>query len=275
VFDVTTGQQLFKLTANDAAVRDQFGHGVGISGNIAIVGAPSQFQNKPGAVYLFDVTTGQQLRKLRASDASTNDGFGYRVAIDGNIAIVDAGYLFDVTTGQELFKLVPSDSPAGFGTSVDISGNTAIVSGGNAVYLFDVTTGQQLLKLTAPKPASIERFGGSVSIDGNRAIVGAAFISNTGPGAAYVFDVTRIPGDFNTDGNVDAADYVVWRNGIGTTYAQTDYDTWRANFGRSAAGAAAVADTPSTHRPTSIPEPVSAALVIFAVLPLVAARRKK
>ena len=32
-----------------------------------------------------------------------------------------------------------------------------------------------------------------------------------------------IAGDFNTDGTVDAADYVVWRNGLGTTYAQNDY----------------------------------------------------
>jgi subtilisin family serine protease len=40
-------------------------------------------------------------------------------------------------------------------------------------------------------------------------------------------------GDFNDDGTVDAADYVVWRNGLGTLYTQSDYDIWRANFGKS------------------------------------------
>jgi amidase len=43
-----------------------------------------------------------------------------------------------------------------------------------------------------------------------------------------------LPGDFNGDGIVDAADYVVWRNGLGTTYTKTDYNLWRSNFGRAA-----------------------------------------
>jgi hypothetical protein len=36
-------------------------------------------------------------------------------------------------------------------------------------------------------------------------------------------------GDYNGDGNVDAADYVVWRKHVGTP---SEYDAWRANFGR-------------------------------------------
>ena len=38
-------------------------------------------------------------------------------------------------------------------------------------------------------------------------------------------------GDFNADGRVDAADYVVWRKNGGT---RQEYDAWRANFGQSA-----------------------------------------
>jgi hypothetical protein len=41
-----------------------------------------------------------------------------------------------------------------------------------------------------------------------------------------------LDGDFNSDGKVDAADYVVWRKTIGTPAA---YNTWRANFGAVAA----------------------------------------
>ena len=48
-----------------------------------------------------------------------------------------------------------------------------------------------------------------------------------GPAAA-------LPGDFNTDGKVDAADFVVWRKRLGST---DDYNVWRTNFGRSSATA--------------------------------------
>ncbi len=41
-----------------------------------------------------------------------------------------------------------------------------------------------------------------------------------------------LAGDYNLNGVVDAADYVVWREGAGS---QSEYDIWRANFGHSAA----------------------------------------
>jgi autotransporter-associated beta strand protein len=42
--------------------------------------------------------------------------------------------------------------------------------------------------------------------------------------------VPVLAGDFNTDGQVDAADYVVWRKG-GPAFTPADYDDWRENFG--------------------------------------------
>jgi hypothetical protein len=44
-------------------------------------------------------------------------------------------------------------------------------------------------------------------------------------------DAILIPGDFNRDGRVDAADYVVWRKGLGSNYDQDDLLVWRSNFG--------------------------------------------
>jgi hypothetical protein len=41
-----------------------------------------------------------------------------------------------------------------------------------------------------------------------------------------------VPGDYNQNGTVDAADYVVWRKNDGTP---AGYDTWRANFGATTA----------------------------------------
>jgi uncharacterized protein YjbI with pentapeptide repeats len=94
-------------------------------------------------------------------------------------------------------------------------------------------------------------------------------------GEVTLLSATTLPGDFNSDGTLDAADYVVWRNGLGTTYTQTDYNTWRANFGKTAARAPAVADTFANASSANIPEPVTAAILSFALLPMCIASRKR
>jgi hypothetical protein len=77
-------------------------------------------------------------------------------------------------------------------------------------------------------------------------------------------DAIGLPGDFNFSGTVDAADYVVWRNGLGTTYTQADYNLWRANFGEESSGNAAVA---------TIPEPSALLLLVSCGLIMLGRRR--
>jgi len=177
IFDTTTGQQIFKLTASDAARSDVFGISVAISGSTAIIGAWGD-EDGAGSAYVFDTTTGQQLFKLTASDGAEGDFFGWSVAISGTMAIVGArsdddtgsAYVFDTTTGQELFKLVASDAAAsdGFGGSVGIFGTTAIVGArlnddaglaSGSAYVFD---------LAAPPacPGDIADDFGSIGPDG-------------------------------------------------------------------------------------------------------------
>jgi hypothetical protein len=95
----------------------------------------------------------------------------------------------------------------------------------------------------------VTRTGTFATIDGNDIAYSANYGVNAlsltvGAGAAArVFD---LPGDFNFDGSVDAADYVVFRkefgaivspfsspdgNGDGVVNA-ADYGVWRANFGK-------------------------------------------
>ncbi|QDU90702.1 hypothetical protein Pla175_41120 [Pirellulimonas nuda] len=69
------------------------------------------------------------------------------------------------------------------------------------------------------------------------------------------------PGDFNGSGFVDAADYTVWRDGLGTFYTQADYTLWKANFGNAAVAGLASA---------GVPEPSS--LVLIGVLLLAGTR---
>jgi formylglycine-generating enzyme required for sulfatase activity len=69
--------------------------------------------------------------------------------------------------------------------------------------------------------------------------------------------IAVLPGDFNHDGNVDAADYVVWRKGLGTTHTQDDFEVWRANFGDTMGGGS------SESSSASVPEPTSALLLML------------
>jgi hypothetical protein len=84
-------------------------------------------------------------------------------------------------------------------------------------------------------------------------------------------NVTVPPGDFNRNGKVDAADYVVWRKGLGTTYIQSDYDVWRTHYGQ-AAGSGAGAGSGVVGAASAVPEPAALATVIAAML-LLCARR--
>jgi fibronectin-binding autotransporter adhesin len=89
----------------------------------------------------------------------------------------------------------------------------------------------------------------------------------------YTIGVLRVVapgllGDYNNNGVVDAADYVVWRKGLGTTYSQADYDVWRAHFGQSAASGS-VANVYA-----AVPEPASLVLLTLAVAAGVSIRRR-
>jgi hypothetical protein len=79
------------------------------------------------------------------------------------------------------------------------------------------------------------------------------------------FDVTPsaapLAGDFNNDGVVDAADFVVWRKNS----ANPGYEDWRANFGRATAEDSLLAGS------AAVPEP-SAAVAVAILLPLACLR---
>jgi hypothetical protein len=71
-----------------------------------------------------------------------------------------------------------------------------------------------------------------------------------------------ISGDFNLNGIVDAADYVVWRSGLGTTYQQADYKIWQANYGKAAGSGLGA----SAGLPNPVPEPQCWILVAGTLL---------
>jgi hypothetical protein len=94
-----------------------------------------------------------------------------------------------------------------------------------------------------------------------------------------VTTVQRTPGDYNGNGSVDAADYVVWRKSVGQTglslaadgdgsqaVDDDDYLVWQMNFGETvASGAASTADA-------AVPEPTTGVMTLIAALVAVIAR---
>ena len=290
LFNATTGAQIRRLAPSDAAAGDQFGFSVAMDNGVALVG--SYLSNAraadSGAAYLFDVATGQQLRKLVPNDGTLGDLFGYSVALDDGVALVSAAldtpngyqsgaaYLFNAATGQQLGKLIPDDGGPEdfFGWSVALDDGVAMISsywedqyGANAgaAYFFDVATRQQLLKITADDASAGAWFGTSVAMENGRAIIGALREGEKGvdAGAAYLFQTSPDPGDFDGDGVVGYSDYDLWReqygrtggpeadgNGDGVVNA-ADYTVWRDAMDAGA---------------TAVPEPVSCTLVMVMSL---------
>jgi hypothetical protein len=91
----------------------------------------------------------------------------------------------------------------------------------------------------------------------------------------------NLPGDYNFNGVVDAADYLVWRNAFGATFDfaadgnangmidQDDYQIWRANFGNSALPSA------TGSAVGAVPESSTAALCLLASLALLSKFRRR
>ena len=156
------------LTASDKAANDWFGCSVSISGDVAIVGASDAAPGgtlDAGKAYIFryNGTSWVQEDILTASDKARGDNFGTSVSISGGVAIVGAYYASPGKTAQ---------------------------AGKAYIFRYNGTSWIQEAILIASDKAEDDRFGNSVSISGNVAIVGARYADpggSTDAGKAYIF----------------------------------------------------------------------------------------
>lgn len=218
----TTWSPQQKLMASDAAAGDTLGASVSISVDTVAAGAPRADPAgtlDAGAVYVFvrSGTLWSEQQKLLASDLSSGDSFGFSVSLFGDTVVaganlddapgglVDAGsaYVFvrSGTSWMEQQKLLGLDSTAfdSFGDAVSVSGDTVIVgadrddtpggedAGSAYVFVRAGTTWTEQQKLVVPDGSVAGRFGASVSISGDTAVVGSPFAAPGGRGAVYVF----------------------------------------------------------------------------------------
>lgn len=161
--------EITKLYADDPEEigSSNFGFSIDIRGDRAILGDHHNNWDGSvkGAAYIFELIDGEwePTAKLVASDAATGDAFGVSVSIEGDRVII--GSHFDDDHGE---------------------------SSGSA-YIFDYIDGVwvETVKLTTSDAAAGDRFGRSVSMSGDRAIIGAEFNQDHGDysGSAYIFEL--------------------------------------------------------------------------------------
>jgi hypothetical protein len=212
--------QVATLAGSDAVSGDLFGRSVAVNGDRVVIGAPHTWFGipikTPGVAYVFSRNQGGpdmwgEVAKLSASDAVGGDAFGWSLALNEETLIVGAtgfhatapggaAYVF-VPDSQgpswtETLKLTPGDpqSDDGFGSSIALSGSTAIVGapGLASAYIFGFDPQgpipwTQVAKLMGDNTSPSSGFGMHVALTGDEAIVGDIEDDAMDEGAAYVF----------------------------------------------------------------------------------------
>ena len=139
-------------------------------------------------------------------------------AICGFVLLLEAPYA-SAQTLNEIAKLLDSNGEAsdGFGTSVAVDGDTAVIgalqadgnvggTGAAFVFLRNAGVWTEQAKLSAIDGAASDGFGGSVALEGDTVVIGAIFHDDNGSnsGAAYVF--TRSAGVWTEQAKLTASD---------------------------------------------------------------------
>lgn len=182
---------------------DALGISVSLQGDRALVGGQG---TDAAYIFAFDGTTWIEQAMLVSSDHEPVDYFGTSVSLSGNRALVGAKFhgvagaayvfVFDGTSWQEEAKLTPSDGEASdhFGYSLSLSGDRALIgtepnnkAGAAYTFVFDGTTWNQEAKLIASDSTVNNGFGKSVSLSGQRALIGSPGAVFIVIGSAYVF----------------------------------------------------------------------------------------
>ena len=222
-----------KLTASDNPLGALFGTSISLSGDRVLVGANGDrvAGNFSGSAYVYerlDTGTWFEAAKLTASDAAARDFFGTTVSLSGNLALIGAykensgelsdsgsAYIFErdgLGTWTEVTKLTASDARANdqFGIAVSLSDDRALIgayrdwdffsgSRSGSAYVFErdgTQTWVEAAKLTASDAENLDSFGISVSLSGDRALIGASTDANIAQGlnrddsgSAYLFEL--------------------------------------------------------------------------------------
>jgi len=194
-----------KVTADTPKNGFEFGHSVSIYDDYAIVG-DMENTSGPGEVHIFQRQGLDwiSISKLQALNETNGSKFGCSVDIDDLYAIVGSPdynnrkgivYIFKRQNNEwfEDNKIELEESnQEGFGYSLSLYGNRLLIGTDNSIYAYiyrrEGTAWIQEAKLTTNNPSASNKFGKSVSLDKNYAIIG----DYEGRGAVHIFKYNGI-----------------------------------------------------------------------------------
>ncbi len=212
-------------------------------------------------------TSGQTLTLLNGFDPSnTSNESAYDFWFkDANTLYVADDRVLAQGGGMQKWELTAGTWTLAY--TLDVGAGTrglagTIVSGNAVLYATTADTASRLVKITDTGAASVSST--LLTASTNYQFRGVEFINSAPAGTA---------GDYNNNGTVDAADYVLWRNGgplandpnPGNPTAQ--YNQWVANFNKPNPGTGSSLG--------AVPEPTSIALVLLGYLGFISGRRRK
>lgn len=145
-FDIDTGELIALCIAEDGDQNDQLGISVDLQGGVVLAGAPfaRNVTPAPGAAYLFDAFSGEQLMKIYDPDIPVSQvHFGEKVVLDGDRMIISAPNF-----------TLPGEPQSG------------------KVHVFDASTGLRTDEIISTQPYGLAHFGRDLAVDGDRLLIG-------------------------------------------------------------------------------------------------------
>jgi hypothetical protein len=155
-----------------------------------------------------------------------------------------------------------------------IVGSVAVFDGSGYHAVYWGADGAAINLNTLIDPSSGWRLKYAQDISDTGWIEGVGIFDPDGSGAHIAYSrhflihvpaAAALPGDYNNNGTVDAADYVVWRKTDGSA---AGYNAWRAHFGQTAGSGA------GDNANAVVPEPTTLVILIVAAFGIRLRRRQ-
>jgi hypothetical protein len=221
----------------------------GLDGDNVAAGTQDVFRNIGGDLILSPDGKSLIVHRFNNGGGTTNTVLGPASNTTGAILIIplDANGLPNLTVSGGQITNIQSITIASNTTNHTASGVTMDAAGN----VYTTNNSSELMQVFSP--------GGSFTATTTGTVAGGTTGFNLAP-----LVVGGVTGDYNGNGVVDMADYVLWRNGgplqnDATPGVQaTDYDVWRSNFGNHA-GSGSLAGG------AAVPEPGCLALVLVSL----------
>lgn len=206
------------LAATDSAVSDAFGSSVAVEGDTLVVGAPGDAAGR-GSAYVFvrEADTWVQQQKLEPSTLGADSGFGFSLALRGDVLVVGASdselsggpyaeraIVFSRSNGQwqESATLSAPDGASGdlFGSVLAVSESDIAVGASRhaedrgAVYVFRTADFSLRQKVALADGVAGDRFGSGLAALPGMLAVGASGADRAAinAGATFLFDLTDL-----------------------------------------------------------------------------------